>query len=93
MASQSRPRSWFQWSLRTFRYSFSIGHVHGRLEGTRPPQPRVGDEAWRDGDDVAVPREVAAPPMGAQKLHKFALAVHWHVILAGAGLEVLLQDA
>lgn len=75
----------------TFGNRLRVGHVR-RHEPEPPGEPRAGDEARRDGHDVALVRELAAPPVGAEELRELCVGVGVAHVDAGAGLHLLLED-
>lgn len=80
-------------ALRARGERLGVGHVHGRLEAAVPAEPRAWDQAGRHRDDDVGARELAPPPVRAQQLDEFGIAVDDRVLGVGACQQLLLEDA
>lgn len=74
----------------TFRNRLRIRHI--RRHKPKPlREARAGDKPRRDGHDIALARELAAPPVGGEELRKLCRGVDRAHVRAGAGLHRLLD--
>lgn len=74
----------------TFWHGLRIRHVHSQLQRPMASDAGLGNQARRDSDDAAL-RQLAAPPVGSQKLHELALGVGALIFCSGIGQKVLVE--
>jgi hypothetical protein len=79
--------------VRTLRDGLGIRRSGRQLDAAATSESGSGNQAGRDGDNIADARELSTPPVRAEELHKLCRGIQSEFRLTRAGFQGLICGA